>query len=226
MEGKKIIIFDLDGVLWQLDFKEFGRMMAKDLRIEENLQEEFASKIKTTIATLLKKNTIKITERVIMEIITENIPDLAKYKVDASMIYNCFTNPKYEYCKNNPNALEVVKTLYERGYLLLVKTNWFANVQIENLKRYGYAPYFKEVVGMMDDYMKPNPLSVAKLLGGEDPSNFIIIGDTPKKEMKLANDLGMESIWLNEGNEPKPEDETLWATYEVQDIKEILNILK
>ena len=223
MENKKTIIFDLDGVLWQLDFVEFGRQIAKKLNIEE--LEEFANQIPTLVKTMLSKTTVKINKEVILKSIEESI-QLEKYKVDASMIYDQLINPEYQYCKNNPDALEVVKELSNRGYTLLVKSNWFTSVQEENLKRFGYSPYFKEVLGIIDDYMKPNPLSVAKLIGGQDPSNFIIIGDTPRKEMQLANNLGMESIWLNETNEEKPKEEIMQATYEVHDIREILNILK
>lgn len=223
MENKKTIIFDLDGVLWQLDFIEFGRQIAKKLNIEE--LEEFAHEIPSLVKTMLSKTTVKIKKEVILKSIEESI-QLEKYKVDASMIYDQLINPEYQYCKNNPNALEVVKELSNRGYTLLVKSNWFTEVQEENLKRFGYSPYFKEVLGIIDDYMKPNPLSVAKLIGGQDPSDFIIIGDTPRKEMQLANNLGMESIWLNETNEEKPKEEIMQATYEVHDIREILNILK
>ena len=226
MKEKETIIFDLDGVLWELDFVEFGRQIAKDLKIKEDLIEEFASKIPILVTTMLQKTTIMIDENVVLESIEESIEDLDKFGIDASKVYNCLINPKYNYCKNNPKALEVIKELSNRGYNLVVKSNWFSSVQVENLKRYGYYPYFKEVVGIMNDYMKPNPLSVSKLIKKQDPSNFIVVGDTPRKEMKLACNLGMKSIWLNEKQETKPQEEDMQATYEIHDITEILDILR
>ncbi len=226
MNSKKTIIFDLDGVLWQLDFVGFGRLIALDLGIEESLREEFANYIPKVVQTMLQKTMVKINKDVIIDSIREAIPNLADYSVDASLVYERMSDAKYHYCINNQDALEVIRTLYDRGYTLVVKSNWFLDVQVENLKRYGYYPYFKEVVGIMDDYMKPNPLSVSKLVGEQDPSNFIVVGDTPRKEMKLANQLGMESIWLNEKYEEEPTEMDMKATYEIHDIKEILDILK
>ena len=71
MKNKKTIIFDLDGVLWQFDFVGFGRMIAKDLEIEESLKEEFALQIPNVVKTMLQKTTIKINKGVIIGSIEE-----------------------------------------------------------------------------------------------------------------------------------------------------------
>ena len=91
-----------------------------------------------------------------------------------------------------------------------------------NLNRYTLSPYFTKVTGTLDDYMKPNPLALNNLIDEEGLKSSIIIGDTPRKEMKLANTLGIKSIWLNENNLDTPDDK---PTYEVHSLKEILEIL-
>ncbi|MBQ9298186.1 MAG: HAD family hydrolase [Clostridia bacterium] len=222
----KTVIFDLDGVLWELDFTDFGRMIARDSGMPECYHEEFADKIIDAVKSMLTHTSERINKEVILKAITEGIPDLDKYGLTALQLYSYFINPNYVYSVNNPMALTVVKELHERGYKLVVKSNWFAHVQMANLKLYGYLPYFEQIVGIMDDYMKPNPRSVEKLLKGKDPTRCVIIGDSPHKEMKLANSLGMKSIWLNETGKPLPEDDSQKPTYEVHDIMEVLKILK
>ena len=44
--------------------------------------------------------------------------------------------------------------------------------------------------------------------------------------MKLANYYHMKSIWLNEANQELPADDSIKPTYEIHNIKEILDILK
>lgn len=226
MKNIKTVIFDLDGVLWQLDFVKFGRMIARDLNVEERYVEEFANQIPNAIKAMLKRTDVKINKSVILDAINEGIPNLSKYKVNAMMIFAIFINPNYNYSDNNPKALEVVHELHQRGYKLVVKSNWFAHVQTMNLRRYGYFPYFEQIVGIMDDYMKPNPMSVSKLVDAKKVDRFIIIGDTLEKEIKLANEIGMKSIWLNETGKEQPEDADLKPTYEVHDVLEILDVLK
>ena len=62
-------------------------------------------------------------------------------------------------------------------------------------------------------------MSIAKILEGKNIEEFIIIGDSLDKEVKLANAIGMESIWLNESYKKIPKDNELKPTYEIH-IKE------
>ena len=219
----KTIIFDLDGVLWNLDFIELGNLIANELQVEDNLIEEFAKDMENMISILLHKTNEFITKDVILNTIEQEI-SLDKYKVLKEDIYKELLNENYNYCHNNIDALPVIKELYNRGYNLVVKTNWFQSIQIKNLNRYGYLPYFTKVVGILDSYLKPNPLSVKELIT-QDISEYIIVGDSLRKEIQLANNLGMKSIWLNETKKEKPTDSNYQPTYEIKDIKELLEIL-
>ena len=216
------IIFDLDGVLWELDFNKLGNLMAEDLGIPSLKHEEFIKDLKDVINLILKNIDKKITKGLILDIIK---PIAIKYNVTVNKFYELLTNENYEICKNNSKALDVIKTLYQKNYKLWVKTNWFENVQIANLKRYGYLPYFEKIVGILDDYLKPNPKALDKIIEEKSPKDFIIIGDTPKKEIQLGNLIGMKSIWLNSSKTEKPQDKLLISTYEVEDITGILEIL-
>ena len=225
MNEIKTIIFDLDGVLWKLSFRELASFIAKDLKIPEELKESFIEDIRNVVRILLHKTDSLITKEVVLESIQEGITNLNNYSVSIEDIYNCFIKEEYNYCHNNEEALPVIKELHNRGYNLVVKTNWLETVQKENLKRYGYYPFFTKVLGSLNDYLKPNPLSLKKIIGEENINHFIIIGDSLRNEIQLANHLGMKSIWLNENREEKPTEDNMIPTYEIHDIKELLNIL-
>ena len=215
------IIFDFDGVLWNLDFYKLGILIGEDLQVPSDLMEDFSKEIITTINELLQKTDVMITNKIVLSVINENI-DLNKYGVTDLQIFYALNSSNYDYCIVNPDALEVVKELYSRGYKLLAKSNWFVSAQEENLNRHNLSQYFSKVTGAIDDYMKPNPSALNNLIDEEGLKSSIIIGDTPRKEMKLANTLGIKSIWLNENNLDTPDDK---PTYEVHSLKEILEIL-
>ncbi len=221
MNNIDTIIFDLDGVLWHLDFYKLGNLIAADLQVPSDLVGEFSNEIVTTINKLLKTTDVMITNKVVLNIINENI-EVTKYGLTDLQIFYALNSSNYDYCTINPNALYVVKELFDRGYRILAKSNWFLIAQEGNLNRFNLTPYFTKVTGIIDDYMKPNPQALDNLIDEEELKTSVIIGDTPAKEMKLANDLGINSIWLNENNLGIPEDK---PTFEVHSLKGILEIL-
>ena len=221
MNNIDTIIFDLDGVLWHLDFYKLGNLIATDLQVPSDLVGEFSNEIVTTINKLLKTTDVMITNKVVLNIINENI-EVTKYGLTDLQIFYALNSSNYDYCTINPDALYVVKELFNRGYRILAKSNWFLIAQEGNLNRFNLTPYFTKVTGIIDDYMKPNPQALDNLIDEEELKTSVIIGDTPTKEMKLANDLGINSIWLNENNLGIPEDK---PTFEVHSLKGILEIL-
>lgn len=221
MNNINTIIFDFDGVLWDLDFNKLGYLMADDLQVPSDLVGEFTNEIVTAINKLLKTTDVMITNKIVLNIINENI-EVTKYGLTDLQIFYALNSSNYDYCEINSDALYVVKELFDKGYKILAKTNWFLNAQEGNLNRFNLTPYFTKVAGIIDDYMKPNPQALDNLVNEEKLKTSIIIGDTPAKEMKLANTLGIKSIWLNENNLDSPEDK---PTFEVHSLKGLLEIL-
>ena len=219
----KTIIFDLDGVLWNLDFTKLGKLISNDLNVDKELEEDFIKELKSMIKNLLHKKDLYITKNVIINTLEEEIA-LKKYQISVESLYQSLTNINYNYCINNEESLSVIKELKEKGYHLVVKTNWFQRVQIENLKRYHYDSYFDKVIGLENSYLKPNPLSIKEIVENNPINEYIIVGDSLEKEIALGNILGMKSIWLNEKRLDNLSKE-LTPTYEIHDIKELLNIL-
>ena len=78
---------------------------------------------------------------------------------------------------------------------------------------------------MLDEYLKPNPKSLKNIIENNNYNNFIIVGDTLEKEVKLANSIGIQSIWLNVCGKEKSNNPELVPTYEIHNITEILDIL-
>ena len=221
----KYVIFDLDGVLWDLDLEKIGGMIAKKIGIDNSYHAEFSRRVYDAILEMLTHTEEVMTEENIISIFKKVIPDAEeRYGITIEKLYEELSSTKYNYCYNNPLALKVIKYLAKKRYVLYIKTNWFKNVQIDNLKKYGYLEYFSTILGLVDQYLKPNPKSVGRLIGNKNPRNFIFIGDTPKKEIFLANYFGAKSIWLNENRKEKP-NRMLEPTFEIRSINEIFDIL-
>ena len=218
----KNVIFDLDGVLWELDFEKLANLIATDLEIPKIRIKDFVKDLQDVINELLTKVDVKINKELIIGVLKQTA---LKYSINENQLYDAISNENYNFCNNNPKALHVVESLHEKGYKLFVKTNWFENVQMANLRRNGYLPFFDKVIGILDDYLKPNLKSLDKIIEDNSPQDFIIIGDTPKKEMKLANLLGIESVWLNKNKQDRPQEKMLVPTYEIQEITGVLKIL-
>ncbi len=100
------------------------------------------------------------------------------------------------------DAKLILQYLKKKGYKLGVITNGFRKWQIKRLKATGFRKYFDFVATTSDvGYEKPHKevfefaLKQAKV----KPSQAVMIGDNPIRDIAPANKLGMTTVWLRRG---------------------------
>ncbi len=118
------------------------------------------------------------------------------------------------------DAEDTLEYLKNKNYDLYVVSNGIKEIQISRLKKAGIFNYFKDIfVSSEIGYNKPDSRFldyVIKSIDDFDVTHYILIGDRPEADIKLANIYNMKSIYKGLGN---------FGTYNVQNLNEIKNIL-
>jgi len=122
-----------------------------------------------------------------------------------------------------PHSIEVVSKL-SRKYKLHIITNGFNEVQFVKMKMSGLTPFFSQVITSETiGVQKPNPkvfeysLDQAKASVNES----IMIGDDQDSDIKGAQSIGMDTIFVNYDKEELISS----PSYHIYSLKELLNIL-
>ena len=96
-----------------------------------------------------------------------------------------------------PTAIETLEYLKDKGYQLCIFTNGFLKEQTENIKQHGLYEYFERIYAWDGYYAKPDERSVIRALGGTDPQNNIMVGDSLTNDIAPAKALGIYTVGIN-----------------------------
>ena len=118
--------------------------------------------------------------------------------------YNAYRSKYYTLF---PGAVELLKTLRERGMKLGIVTNGLSETHREKIALLRISEYFDAIfladeVGMI----KPDPLLFAhacRTLGGA-PAHSAMVGDRYDRDIRGALEAGLFTIWLNVRDEELP----------------------
>lgn len=106
-----------------------------------------------------------------------------------------------------PGAIDVLRTLRDRGLKLGIVTNGFSETHREKIALLQLGEYFDAIfiadeIGML----KPDPLLFAHAAQemGSMPMHAAMIGDRYDRDVRGALDAGMIAVWLNVREESLP----------------------
>jgi HAD superfamily hydrolase (TIGR01549 family) len=109
-----------------------------------------------------------------------------------------------------PGAVDVLRTLRERGMRLGILTNGFSETHREKIALLQIGEYFDAIfiadeVGMV----KPDPLLFAHACTalGSAPARSAMVGDRYERDVRGALDAGLYAVWLNVRSETLPQGE-------------------
>jgi len=106
-----------------------------------------------------------------------------------------------------PGAIELLRSLRERGCKLGIVTNGFSETHREKIKVLQIGEYFDAIfiadeVGMI----KPDPLLFAHACTtlGSAPARSAMVGDRYERDVRGALEAGLYAVWLNVRDEHVP----------------------
>lgn len=126
-----------------------------------------------------------------------------------------------------PYAEEVCQALHDRGHALYIVTNAVASVQRKRLSRCSFGHLFLDAfISEEAGASKPAPAYyeyVRTRVPEITPENTLVIGDSLSTDIRGANNAGLPCCWVNFKGAPRPDD--LRIDYEIQDLRELLNLV-
>ncbi|HEX4373925.1 MAG TPA: YjjG family noncanonical pyrimidine nucleotidase, partial [Puia sp.] len=108
-----------------------------------------------------------------------------------------------------PYTIEILNYLTEKKYQLHLITNGFEKTQHSKLKNSGLDKFFKEVItSESSNSLKPHKeiFDFALSKTGAKKEESIMIGDSLEADVYGALNFGMDAIYFNPFNAPKPGD--------------------
>jgi putative hydrolase of the HAD superfamily len=123
-----------------------------------------------------------------------------------------------------PNAIDVLKEL-SNSYTLHIITNGFEEIQAIKMENSGLSHFFDEIItSEQAGFKKPDPAIFRYSLNktNADVSESLMVGDNQLVDIEGAQKVGMDGVLFN----PEKDELIVNPTYEVNDLSEILTILK
>lgn len=186
---KQKYIFDLDGTLLEGDFKKEEEYFKSVLTTTDS--EIFIPKI----VPLLEKYESTF-ERYNIDLLSRFMSDESSVRITPSIIKGWIECNKNMDDRIIDGAIETLEELKINDKKLVILTNWFSDTQIGRLQQSGLDIYFDEVYGG-ELFLKPDPRAYINACGFTPMELCVMIGDTYKKDIEGARNIGIDAIYFN-----------------------------
>jgi putative hydrolase of the HAD superfamily len=210
----KKIIFDLDNTLIMWDDEYYNTLDDTlhyfNIKYDDNIKNNLIKAIDNyeSIYNKFNMNSMKLLMEKYANI---KLPNDFVYKWTL-YLENCYPKEK------DKDLIETLEYLNKK-YELVVLTNWFKIEQENRLKNYDILKYFKEVIGTENIPNKPNKKAFIEASKPYKIGECIMIGDSLKKDVEGALNIGMDAILFDYNDNYKGKYK------KINEIKELKNIL-
>ena len=219
----KAVIFDLDNTL--IDFmtmKKISCDAAISAMIGAGLN---VNKEKATKQLFVLYDKYGLEERKIFQMLLKKLTKKIDYEALASGIV-AYRRVRAGFLEPYPHVLDVLLELKRRGIKLAIVSDaprlkaWIRLVSMKINHLFDIVITFEDT-----KELKPStkPFNVAFKKLKVSPSNCLMVGDRPERDIKGAKKLGMLTCFAKYGN---PTAKGSDADYEINDIKELLEIIE
>lgn len=193
------VIFDLDGTLTDCDLELAKKTVSEELAVLTNEPYEAVRKkmehihYQFNVQSVYDRNTW-------WEQFDPDLPLQEKQRL-TNMYWSCVIETTYV----KPHAEELLKTLKEKGFTLILLTDYDGESfsKKERIKSLSILPYFDLVVVSGDDTdkTKPSPEPYQYILEtlGLAPETVLMVGDKPEVDLQGAHKLGMKTLLVEGG---------------------------
>ena len=219
----KILLFDLDDTL--LDFSADEKIAIRT--VLENHGLFTGEDIIEMYYTIEDWQTFKLGDITAKTVITSRFCALLKiFGVENTeiMVDEYYTLMQKSH-KVISGALALLKRLNEKGYLIYLATNGYAQFQYPRIKASKLSKYFKDIfISEEIDLRKPSPSFYKYVLDRVPVSNksdVLIIGDAQTADILGGINSGIDTCWYN----PEGRVGRYKPTYEIKSYKDLEKIL-
>ena len=227
----KHIFFDLDHTIW--DFDKNAEEALQELYVIHQLEAIGLSSPQAFIETYTRNNHQLWSDYHIGKITTERLREerfrktFLDLEVHPDSIPEGFEDAYVKLCptKTNlfPHAHETLEYLQGK-YTLHLISNGFKESQAIKIDGTGIGKYFKHIIISEDvGVNKPDKgiFEYAVNLAGTTKAESLMIGDSLEADVRGALDFGMDAIYFNPFNTPKPDD----VPVQINHLKELIGLL-
>lgn len=207
----KCLVFDLDGtlIMWRDEYKYLMQDVFNRLNIEYTLDD--IDNIDNAIETYEDIYDIYTKENLLNHINKNcnlNLPlEFVSLLIEKQQ--EC-----YVYDQKLYDTIEYLSTKYE----LVVLTNWFKESQVGRLKGCKIYDFFKFVSCGDERELKPNKKAFDVILKKYNPKECIMIGDSVKKDISPALQLGFDVILVKPNVKRKRKYKVIDNIYELKEM--------
>ena len=163
-------------------------------------------------------------EQILVERFRETLNILGKTR-DAKSMNNDYFNLLSASSFLLDGAMELVKSLKQKGYFLYATTNGVAKTQYRRIRESGLEKYFDDIfVSETAKACKPEKEYFDYAIAHskeKDRSKILVIGDSMTSDIKGGINSGLDTCWFDYFGEEK----LFVPTYRVKTLKEIDNLL-
>jgi putative hydrolase of the HAD superfamily len=210
----KLVTFDLDNTLWDVDSvvrRAEQRMRAWIAERIPDFSERFPAEAMAQLrgrvlaaVPALRHDLSKLREAVLFEAISQCGPDVRAARALAAGAFQVFYEARHDVVYF-PGALETLELLASR-YRLAALTNGNADVGRLALDRFFAFGLNAAAVGVGKP--APDMFQAALRTAGVDPEESIHVGDHLIDDVQGASGVGMHTIWVNLREHALPEEAT------------------
>lgn len=224
----RYLLFDADDTLFDFDqssreaFRE--AMLASGVTPKDQDYEHYAA-INLALWKQLERGEVE--KETILTKRFRDFTELYGIPADPDALNECYK--AFLSTKNilTADALEVIKSLHEKGYRLYIITNGDAAIQHKRLATSPITPYIEKVfISEEIGYQKPAREffdAVKKGIDGFFANEALVIGDSETSDIKGANNAGIDACYLTPTDKPLPDGIT--AAYRIKRLKDVFAIL-
>lgn len=222
MKSYITLIFDLDGVLIEHDYSNECINLCKKFGIpyEKSLEEEYYG-FWCRFNELFNGKIIN--KAVFMEKFEEFVDYFKLYGIYGSDFFEGFDESGLSTIVKRHDYSVLLNKIKEKGLKIVALSDWFYERQVQVLSELGYLDYFDRVYTFDDWYMKPDIRAIKRVIGSNDPKDYILVGDTLSADIACANKANVDSIWFNEKG--KINTTIYKPDYQIDDLQKILEII-
>ena len=137
-------------------------------------------------------------------------------KENSNHLFHIMKKIKLNLPKCYDNIIELLEKFKNNSLIKTgLVTNGVPEIQKNKMKCLGISKYFNQIIYAKElDYEKPDhvPFKLALERLSVDSSSVLYIGDHPLNDIKPANELGMDTLWVDHLN-----NNNIFATYRIND---------